>query len=50
MGVTILPFNQVGVSYGFGYFLEVACYPVDTAEYSTARDLADDPAFNCWVN
>ena len=26
------------------------CYPVDTAEYATAFDLADDPAFNWWVN
>ena len=26
------------------------CYPVETAEYDTARDLADEPAFNWWVN
>ena len=26
------------------------CYPVETDEYVTARDLADEPAFNWWVN
>ena len=26
------------------------CYPVETAEYATARYLADDSAFNWWVN
>ena len=26
------------------------CYPVETAEYATARDIADEPAFNWWVN
>ena len=26
------------------------CYPVETAEYATARDLADEPEFNWWVN
>ena len=26
------------------------CYPVETAEYATARDLADEPAFIWWIN
>ena len=26
------------------------CYPVETAEYATARDLDDEQAFNWWVN
>ena len=26
------------------------CYPVETAEYVTIHDLADDPEFNWWVN
>ena len=25
-------------------------YPVETAEYATARDIAYDPSFNWWVN
>ena len=26
------------------------CYSVETAEYTTARDIANEPAFNWWVN
>ena len=26
------------------------CYTVERDEYATARDLADEPAFNWWIN